>query len=92
MEHDIGDKVTLKALFYNKKKALADPTAISLKIKDPGGNEAAQTPTRVGEGTYTYDLIFDEAGLWYFRWEATGAVHTAGEGRIKVRTSDFTLS
>jgi hypothetical protein len=87
--YDIGDKVTLKATFKNTSCVIADPTAVSIKIREPDGSENSYSPLKVDTGIYSYDLTFDAHGVWYYRWIGTGAVHTAGEGRIVVRKSDF---
>ena len=73
-----------------------DPTTVSLITRAPCGTETTYvygtdseiTKSSVGD----YDAIFtpDEAGRWFYRWEATGTGTTiAQEGNFLVQVSAF---
>ena len=91
--YDKNDLVRLSATFTVASVA-TDPTAISLKVQDPSGNETTYTyalaqVTKDGTGLYHYDLTIDETGYWYYRWEGTGAVVSAAEAHLLVRRTEF---
>ena len=91
--YDIGDAVKLAAAFTSSSVA-ADPTTVTLKVKDPSGNESTYTYAlgqviRESVGNYYKIVSLDEAGTWYYRFVGTGAVETAAEGFLYVRESEF---
>lgn len=91
--YDVGDVVRLAGAF-TVGGADADPTAVTLEVLDPSGNQSSYTwaagqVVRQAAGRFYYDLAVDEAGLWRYRWEGTGAVVSAGEGHFYVRRSEF---
>ena len=78
--------------------ALADPTTVTLEVKDPEGTitsytYAAAQVTQSSSGIYYYDLAIpddaDSEGTWYYRWIATGTVAGVTEGKFKVAESEF---
>lgn len=92
--YDLGDVVELEATFTDDDGELADPTTITLKIKDPSANVttltyAAAELTRESMGVYYYNLTIDEAGMWYYRWISTGTPATAEEACFYCRASQF---
>ena len=92
-QYDIGDKVRLTATFKNLNNIEADPTAVTLKVRDPSGTETSYAypvaVTRSGLGVYYHDLTFDKSGNWFYRWVGTGDVHTAAEARLRVKDTAF---
>ena len=77
--YHLGTGVRLTGIFTDVAGAVADPTAISLVVRDPSGNEATYTfalgtITRTGVGVYYQDVTCDERGVWYYEWQGTGAV------------------
>ena len=71
-----------------------DPTATTLKIQDPSGNETTYTYVlgeviKTATGQYRKDIDIDETGSWYYRWEGTGAVVAASEAHLLVRSTEF---
>lgn len=69
-----------------------DPTAVTLKVRDPSGNVATYTyalsqVTRSAAGVYYKDLSTDEQGTWHYQWLGTGACEAADEGEFEVRTN-----
>jgi hypothetical protein len=93
--YDKGDQVRVSATFKNIAGTATDPTTVVAKIKDPSGNVSTYTYGTDAElikdatGMYHIDVDIDERGLWYYRWEATGAVKTAEESTFTVRQSQF---
>lgn len=87
--YDIGDRVRLSATF-EVDGTPTDPDTIVVKVRDPSGNESSDTPTKEDTGDYYFDLTLDEDGVWYFRFEGTGAAEAAEESTFTVRTTHFT--
>ena len=90
--YDVGDMITLSALFKNALGAAADPTDVSLKIKTPDG-----TTTTIAEislansavGTWTYNYTITQEGKHFYRFTGTGAVVSAEENLFMVRESSI---
>ena len=94
--YDIGDTVRLKGEFTDDAGAAADPTAVSMIVKDPAGTKTTYTYalaqiTKLAVGIYYYDLTITMAGDWYYRFSGTGAVVTAGEQYFNVRQQQTAL-
>lgn len=87
--YDKGELVRLSAAFVNPAGEPTDPTTITLEVKPPSGIVAVVTPVREGTGAYYYDLDIVATGTWYYHWEGTGAVQTAGEASLRVRATQF---
>jgi len=89
--YDIGDTSRVTGLFYDAADALADPGTLTFTFKDPSGNTTAYTYGVHSElvksttGTFYVDVVFDEAGMWFYRWGATGARVGAQEGQFAVK-------
>lgn len=89
---DIGDLVELSAAFTNgaTPPVAADPTAVTLTVKDPtGATVAGTTPTHGATGAYTYNLAITASGVWRYRFVGTGAVVAAEEAKVFARQSSF---
>lgn len=88
--YDIGNVSRLTGSFYNLSNALADPTTITLRVKDPNGAVTVYTGgdiTHVSTGVYQYDLDLTLAGYYYYRFEGTGALVAAGDNQLFVTNS-----
>jgi hypothetical protein len=94
--YDIGDLVRFSVAFADLSGAAADPTSVTVKIKDPAGEEAAYVHgvdaevIRDSLGAFHIDLELTAAGPWWQRWEGSGAVTATEEGYVRVRKSAFT--
>ncbi|HUY68594.1 MAG TPA: hypothetical protein VMV79_04770 [Alphaproteobacteria bacterium] len=90
--YDCGDVVRLSADFSDIGGTLADPSAITLRVKQPDATVAVYTyPSDVmrdGAGAYHYDLSISEPGDWYYRFEGSGAVQAASESLFHVYKSN----
>lgn len=84
---DIGSEVRLIGTFTDIAGALADPTTVLVRIKDPDGNITVENPVRQSIGVYYQDLIISLAGIWYYRFEGTGNVVAAGDSSFSVYNS-----
>ena len=89
--YDIGDTGRVTGLFYDSAAALADPGTLTFTFMDPDGNTTAYTYGVDGElvksatGTFYVDIVFDQRGMWHYRWEASGARVGAQEGQFAVK-------
>lgn len=83
--YDVGDVATLTASFTDAAGSAADPTSVTLTVQAPDGTQATPTPTSSVVGTWTADVSVTQAGVWWYRFEGTGAVAAAAEGSLLVR-------
>lgn len=88
-----GDLPRIASVFRNSGGAATDPTGVSFKYAKPSGTVTTLVyPTdaalvKDSTGNYHVDLSLTEAGEWYYRWEATGAVQAAELGQFTVEAS-----
>lgn len=94
----IGDVARLTAqfgVFVNGLFQAKDPDTITLRVKDPKNKitvfVSGTDPevVRTGVGAYRLDQALDRDGTWHQRWEGTGEVPTAEEGKWTVDPSVF---
>lgn len=94
-QYDIGDRVRVSVRFRDLRGALADPTAVTAKTKTPSGTTTsyvygtADELVRDDTGRYHLDIDVSASGYWAYRFEGTGDVVAAAEGRFEVDTSEF---
>lgn len=87
--YDIGDAVKLYGDFTNPETGLyVDPVGeVSVSTKKPDGTEEKKIYPddiiRVMTGQYTYTVILDQAGTWYYRWR--GETQAQEEKRFYVK-------
>ena len=89
MDHDVGDIIRLQATFKDSTGALVDPTTVVLKVKTPALVTSTYTyalaqVTRASLGVYYKDVTPDAAGVWRFRWYATGTPTLSREDYFNV--------
>ncbi len=92
--YDVGDEARVSVDFTDIAGSAADPTTVTLKVKKPSGAMVIYTyaddeVTKSSTGNYYKDIPLDESGIWLYRWEGTGAVTAAGEGKFEVAPSEF---
>lgn len=96
-EYNVGDAAVLFAEFrLTLTGQLTDPTTTTLRVRDPSGNEdaytyAGGTVTRDGVGRFQKTITLDEAGIWDYWWEGTGAVQKNEDGTLIVKPSRMGL-
>ena len=92
----LGQRVRFTETFTDLiANTLADPTVVTLKLRDPVGTE---TPLVYGGGqvirdslgVYHCDLTLSVPGKWFVRWTGTGAIVAADELQFNVTASAFT--
>jgi len=90
----IGDTARITtALTHPATAAAVDPGGLALKVRKPDqtlttltyGADAALEKDAVGH--YHADIALDQAGLWHWRWEATGANAGVAEGVLTAKAS-----
>jgi len=91
-----GNAVTLQGVFTNALTgALADPTVVTCRTRDPARTAvvyAGVAVTRVSLGVYSVTINPVLPGIWYYRFEGTGAVIAATEYKFEVKPSVFTAA
>lgn len=74
---------------------LVDPGTVALKVRTPAGvvttyTYAAAEIVRLSVGKFRKAIVaLPTAGVWKYRWEATGANAAVEPGRFGVRAADF---
>lgn len=86
--YDYGDAVLLTARVYDVNGALADPSTITCKVKDPSGNLSTPAVSSGGTGIRTATVTLNVEGTWTYRFESTGPA-AAVEDKLFVRNSAF---
>jgi len=89
-EFDTGDAVTLSVTWFNLAGAAVAATTV-LRVRSPSGVLTAYTGGQLSNpatGRYQVTLpAATEAGQWFYRWEASGALIAAEESSYYVRPS-----
>ena len=92
--YDIGDRPSIKAEFVDDAGDPVDPTAITYQLKHPDAtidSETAAAATNPTVGTWLWPLpaVFDAAGTWFVRVEATAGIQASEELTLEVQASQF---
>ena len=91
--YQVATEVQLNVTFYNVALNLpADPTTVALFIEDPLGNVVEQPSSqivRTGTGTYYYNFLPPEPGIWVYKWQGSGSsvIATSRDTRFLVKGS-----
>lgn len=78
--YDVGDLVRVSVDFKNLAGALADPSAITFKVRKPDQTVVIYVYGTDGElvkdaaGQYHVDVLLDQSGVYSPRFIGTGAV------------------
>lgn len=83
--YDIGDSVRL-TFSVTVDGVLTDAT-VALTITDPSGNVTTPGTSHPSTGVYSATLAATSAGVWIYRWTATGAATTAEDGQFIVEAN-----
>lgn len=85
--YDLGDVAALSCNFYSDADdtTLADPTSVTLSIRDPNRVVTTPTPTHDGTGVYTYTYTPTVPGFYEVSWVGTGSVASADQDAFYVR-------
>ena len=94
--YDIGDSTRLTATFRDEASNVADPDAVTFKVRRTGGGSTTTYVHGVdaelvkdATGVYHVDLIHTTSGSYCFRWEGSGTVDTAAESHFTIKDSCF---
>ena len=86
--YDPGQKIRLSVRF-KLAGALADPSTVVLKVKDPTGGVATYTyPASVSRddtGRFHADLVPTISGRWIYKFIGSGSVEATTEETFRVR-------
>jgi len=93
-----GSLVRLTAEFTDLAKAPTDPTTVLFSYRNPDGVITRHSWSGVdgvivqdGTGLFHADIPQPViSGVWYYRWEGTGAVDAAGEHKFYIEQSRLT--
>jgi hypothetical protein len=85
MSFDIGDEVLLTWPLTDTDGTPQDATTVVLTVTAPDGTISTPTVAHPSTGTYTATVTPDSAGMWGFRWQATGSGVAAEDGAFLVR-------
>lgn len=85
----VGSAIQLKNTF-TVSDVKTDPTAVSLEVKDPSGNTDTYTYalaqiTKNSTGVYSKTISFDEAGVWRYEWQGTGACIAVASNSLLIK-------
>jgi len=89
--YDIGDGRRFTATYTDIDGAAADPTTVTVRIREPDGTVTAYVYGTDAEvvksttGVYYVDWTFNQTGRHQVRWEGAGDVTTAQQTEVYVR-------
>jgi hypothetical protein len=93
-----GDLVTVAVEFLDSDDAPVDPDTVTFLYTPPSGTTVefafSDSPSEVVKdsvGNYHVDLVPDESGQYFYRWESTGSGQAAENGEFMVEPSNFTV-
>jgi uncharacterized protein YfaS (alpha-2-macroglobulin family) len=87
--YDVGDGVRATVTFRDLDGALANPTDVVAKLKNPAGTVTTIATSHPSTGVYYADFTLTTPGAWWVRFEGTGAVIAAQEFPLRVRPTQF---
>lgn len=93
----VGQAVRLSVAFKNASNVATDPTAVTVRYRNPAGTTTSKVYGTDAEvikdstGNYHIDVSIasGQHGEWWHRWEGTGAITAADEAAFFVRNSLF---
>lgn len=96
MSYRVNSATTLRAWFFDETGALADPTTVTLKVRDPDGvtdtyTYSGASITRDALGKFSKQVTLDQAGVWAYHWKGTGTVVITDENTVEVEASEYGL-
>lgn len=89
MAYNRDTQVELTGTFRDSDNALADPTEVTLQVRNPAGTVASYLyslaeVTRDSLGVYSKAVTLDSSGVWHYRFKGTGALIAANWERLDV--------
>lgn len=92
-ECNVGDRMQVPTTFTNAAGAVADPTTVTFRFDSPSKANTVYVYgvdgqlVRDSTGVYHVNIDPDEAGLWSWRFEGTGAIVAANQGQFRALAS-----
>lgn len=79
---------------FTVNSVATDPTTVTLTVHKPDGTSTPYTYAlgqvmKESTGNYYKDVDLDQAGIWHYKWEGTGACQAVDEGWLEVVGSAF---
>lgn len=99
-KYEIDTQIEVVGTFLNVSPNVpsvpADPTAVTLYVLDPSGNETQHTypgdVVRNGIGLYSFTFVPSGPGIWTYKWQGAGQViATSRDTLFFVRASNLTV-
>jgi hypothetical protein len=81
----LGDSVTL--VYEVRVNGVLTDATVALVVTRPDNTAASAIVTRTSVGTYQAPMTLDQAGLWRYRFVATGGANDAEDGSFFVEAS-----
>lgn len=93
--YDVGGLIRCSAVFTSIAGAAVDPTVVKFKYRTPSGTIATYTYgidaalVKDSTGHYHVDVDATRDGMWFYRFESTGAGQAAEEHGFFIANSEF---
>jgi hypothetical protein len=85
---EVGTQVQLNNTARDLSGAAVNTPALSLTVQKPDGTQTSPVVTNTGSaGLYTAQVATDQAGLWLYRWTASGTVVDVQSDQFSVVSS-----
>jgi hypothetical protein len=85
--YDLGDSVKLTFLVQAGDPLVPTNATVVLTVTAPDGTTSTPATNNPATGTYNAAVAATQAGLWLYRWVATGAATTAEDGQFYVQAA-----
>jgi len=82
-----GTRADILIKTLNPQKEMIDPARISVTIRDPFDVQRTVTLSRVSLGVYSFNMLFDKQGLYYFEVSAENSGYEPATVRLSVTSS-----
>lgn len=93
--YDIGNAVRCSVTFRTISNIIADPNSVFFHLMTPSGTTHLYTYGANSElqklttGVYYVDVLAQQQGAYYYRFEGSGTIQSAEESYFVVRPSVF---
>jgi hypothetical protein len=93
--YDVGDVIRCTGTFADEDGVAVDPGALTAKYKKPDNTTVTLVYgvdgalVKLSTGIYYFDVDATMAGVWWYRFAATGSGKSADEKQFRVEASQF---
>jgi hypothetical protein len=88
--NDLGDAVTITTALTDASGTPTNAT-MALVVTKPDGTTTSPTVSNPSTGSYTAAVTADQAGVWLYKWTASGAITAVDSGQFTVTDPAPTL-